>query len=230
MELQHGTSECSLGASLGTSRAYSARSPQPPSFGIGNGCIMSEQRGNTGRRLGRRPTGDRCCLFAMELGGRWPSWMAPPLASRVLVQASQEAASVFATRVVRAIAAICRDDQSLETVVIAAGWVEDREQVLAARSRITQAVAKAMDGGPGSVLLSAHDLLPEEARHELLSTAGALAAQLAGSSIEIRVRFDSEPSVVRASPGSYGASDVAPLGSPTLAGAKATRVFGLATA
>jgi hypothetical protein len=135
--------------------------------------------------------------------------MAAPRASRVLVQTRQEAASTFASRVVRAIAAVCRNDQSLETVVIAAGCVDDQEQVLVARSRITQAVAKAMDGGPGSILLSAHELLPEAARHELLSTAGALAAQLAGSSIEIRVRFDAEPSVVRVSTGDYVVSDAA---------------------
>ena len=163
----------------------------------------------------------------MELGGRWPSWMAAPLASRVLVQTGQEPVSVFATRVVRAIAAMCRDDQSLETVVIAAGRAEDHEQVLVARSRITQAVAKAMAGGPGSVLLSAHDLLPEATRHELLSTAGALAVQLAGSSIDIRVRFDSEPSVVRASSGSYPVSDVLTLGG---AGAKSGRPCDLASA
>jgi hypothetical protein len=164
----------------------------------------------------------------MELGGRWPSWMAPPRASRVLVQNGQETANAFASRVVRAIAAVCRDDQSLETVVIAAGWVKDHEQVLVARSRITQAVAKAMDGGPGSVLLSAHDLLPEEARHELLSTAGALAVQLAGSSIEIRVRFDAEPAVVRASPRGPDRADAVPLaGAPR---ASSARECGLATA
>ena len=120
--------------------------------GIGNRervPIMSDVRANTGRKLRGRTTVDRCCLLVMELGGRWPTWMAPPRASRVLVQNGQETANAFASRVVRAIAAVCRDEQTLETVVIAAGWAKDHEQVLVARSRITQAVAKAMDGGPG---------------------------------------------------------------------------------
>jgi hypothetical protein len=164
----------------------------------------------------------------MELGGRWPSWMDPPRASRVVVQNGQESASAFASRVVRAIAAVCRDDQSLESVVIAAGWVKDHEQVLVARSRITQAVAKAMDGGPGSVLLSAHDHLPEDARHELLSTAGALAVQLAGSSIEIRVRFDTESALARASARGFEAAGVVALGAPVRT--KTARDCGLATA
>src|SRR5262245_61479161 len=109
-------------------------------------------------------TSDRegCCLFAMECGGQWPTWMPPPPSSRVLVQTAQEAPSAFASRVVRAIAALCCERQGLETVVIAAGRTVESEQVLVARSRITQAAAKAMNGGPGLVLLSAHCLLPVE--------------------------------------------------------------------
>jgi hypothetical protein len=166
----------------------------------------------------------------MELGGRWPTWMAPPPASRILVQAGQETVSAFASRVVRAVAAVCRDQQSLETVVIAAGWEKDHEQVLVARSRITQAVAKAMDGGPGSVLLSAHELLPEEARHELLSTAGALAVLLAGSPIEIRVRFETEPALVRASARGDERSELISLGTSARSSAHGDRVCGAATA
>jgi hypothetical protein len=164
----------------------------------------------------------------MELGGRWPIWMDPPRASRVVVQNGQESASAFASRVVRAIAAVYRDEQSLDSVVIAAGWAKDHEQVLVARSRITQAVAKAMDGGPGSVLLSAHDYLPEDARHELLSTAGALAVQLAGSSIEICVRFDTEPALARASARGFQGEGVAALGVPVRA--ETARECELATA
>ncbi len=193
------------------------------------GATMSE-RANTGRKLRHRLGDDRCCLLVMELGGRWPTWMAPPPASRVLVQAGQESMSAFASRVVRAIAAVCREQQSLEAVVIAAGWAKDHEQVLLARSRITQAVAKAMDGGPGSVLLSAHGLLPEEVRHELLSTAGALAVQLAGSPIEIRVRFDTEPSLVRAPVRAQELPDVISLGAPVRSGPHGVRECGLATA
>jgi hypothetical protein len=193
------------------------------------GAIMSE-RANSGRKRQRRSPDDRCCLLVMELGGRWPAWMAPPPASRVLVQAGQENVSAFASRVVRAVAAVCRDEQSLETVVIAAGWEKDHEQVLLARSRITQAVAKAMDGGPGSVLLSAHDLLPEDVRHELLSTAGALAVQLAGSSIEIRVRFDTEPALARASARGHEGPELLSLGTPVRSGTHGARACGLATA
>ena len=134
---------------------------------------------------------------------------------------------MFTSRVVRAIAAVCREEQSLENVVIAAGWVNDHDQVLVARSRITQAVAKAMDGGPGAVVLSAHELLPEDARHELLSTAGALAAQLAGSSIDIRVLFDTEPSVVRASARAHEIPDAVPL---ARTGLKTARECDVATA
>jgi hypothetical protein len=169
----------------------------------------SERAGSDRRRANDE---ERCCLFAMECGGQWPTWMPPPPASRVLVQTTQEAPSAFASRVVRAIAAVCCERQGLETVVIAAGRTVESEQVLAARSRITQAAAKAMNGGPGLVLLSAHCLLPMETRHELLSTAGALAAQLCGSEIEIRVRFDSPPLLrstarVRESPGPSSSSE-----------------------
>jgi hypothetical protein len=137
--------------------------------------------------------GEGCCLFAMECGGQWPTWMPPPPSSRVLVQTVQEEPSAFASRVVRAIAAVRGGREALRTVVIAAGRGVEPEQQLDARSRITQAAAKAMNGGPGLVLLSAHCLLPVETRHELISTAGALAAQLCGSAIEMRVRFDAPP-------------------------------------
>ncbi len=170
-----------------------------------------------------RQNGDEedCCLFAMECGGQWPTWMPPPPSSHVLVQTAQEVPSAFASRVVRAIAALCCDRQGLHTVVIAAGRAVESEQVLMARSRITQAAAKAMNGGPGLVLLSAHCLLPVETRHELLSTAGALAALLRGSAIEIRVRFDAPPllrstSRVRENPGPKSAPERRPASSGAL--------------
>jgi hypothetical protein len=176
---------------IGTFRAFEplAESSRAAS-GKRNGCRMSK---STRAEDGRLDGVEGCCLFAMECGGQWPTWMPPPPSSRVLVQTAQESPGAFASRVVRAIAAVRGEREELGTVVIAAGRGIEHEQVLDARSRITQAAAKAMNGGPGLVLLSAHRLLPMETRHELLSTAGALAAQLRGSAIEIRVRFDAPP-------------------------------------
>jgi hypothetical protein len=162
---------------------------------------------------GRRPAGESadpssgsieaCCLLVMEAGSRWPTWLEAPPAGRIVAQNSDETPSEFSSRVLRAMRSIQNLGQALDAVVIAAGWTSDDEQSLFGRSLIAKAAARAMDGRPGMVLLSGHDRLPESARHELLATACALANQLVGTGIDVRVRFETTrtgPRTVRPSP------------------------------
>jgi hypothetical protein len=148
-----------------------------------------------------------CCLLVMESGSRWPAWLDAPPESRIVAQNADESIGEFASRVVRSIRAIRGTGRKLEQVVIAAGWVTDEEQALFARCLITQAAARAMDASGGTVALSGHDRLPESSRHELFATAGALAQQLAGSPIEVSVRFDSARSGPRGTSGIYSQAD-----------------------
>lgn len=171
------------------------------------------QRGTARRDLRTEADLEPCCLLVMEIGSRWPAWLEAPPAGRVLAQDADEPPTEFASRVVRAIRAIRTQKQSVATVVIAAGWQGDGEQSLFARSLVTQAAARAMDGGPGTVVLTGHDRLPDAARHDLMATAGVLASQLVGTAIDVRVRFETArvgPRATRADSGVYEPPPPAP--------------------
>ena len=161
---------------LGTARAYAPRSRSPS---IGNRERVPQCQSSARIRDEKRPvdlsngherwagmlnprpvSAAACSSWSSEADG--PAGWQRRARAGCSFRPSQEAANAFAPRVVRAIAAVCRNDQSLETVVIAAGCVEDQEQVLVARSRITQAVAKAMDGGPGSICFRRMSFCPKK--------------------------------------------------------------------
>jgi hypothetical protein len=136
---------------------------------------------------------ETCCLLVMEAGSRWPTWLEAPPEGRVVAQDADESPTDFASRVVQAIRKVRSAGHEIDTVAISAGWGHDEQQVLFARSLITQAAARAMGGRGGAVVLSGHDRLPEELRHELFATAGALAQLLVGTPIDVVVRLDTEP-------------------------------------
>jgi len=171
------------------------------------GTLHAEQSATASKRataVVTAPGGmDTCCLLVMEAGSRWPTWLEAPPEGRVVAQDAGESPTDFASRVVQAMRKVRASGQELDTVAISAGWVEDEEQVLFARSLITQAAARAMGDRGGAIILSGHDRLPEEVRHELFATAGVLAQLLAGTSIEVLVRLDPARQGPRATSGVF---------------------------
>jgi hypothetical protein len=190
--------------SIGTLRAPTLRAPAASGSPISQTAMAMPS-------LQSRETDASCCLLVMESGSRWPSWLDAPPESRIVAQNVDESTEEFALRVVRSIRGICSAGRRLDQVVIAAGWASDEELALFARCLITQAAARAMDASGGTVALSGHDRLPESSRHELFATAGALAQQLAGSPIEVCVRFDSARSGPRPASGIHTQKEAAIL-------------------
>ena len=136
---------------------------------------------------------ESCCLIVMETGGRWPNWLEAPPESRIVVQDPLESVESLASRALRVIEGLRVRGRRLHTVVIAAGRASDGERALKARSQLVGGARAAMTEGAG-VVLAGNDGLPDRLRHELFTTAEVFAQLLAGSAIDVRVRFDaSEP-------------------------------------
>jgi hypothetical protein len=125
----------------------------------------------------------------METGSRWPAWLEAPPESRIVVQDPLESLETLCSRTLRVIEGLRAKGKRLHTVVIAAGQANEGESTRAARSELARAACAAMTADAG-VVLAGNDGLPESVRHELFTTAEVIAQELAGSAIDVRVRFD----------------------------------------
>jgi hypothetical protein len=132
---------------------------------------------------------ESCCLIVMETGSRWPAWLEAPPESRIVVQDPLESVETLTTRAVRVIEGLRAKGKRLHTVVIAAGRAIEGERALNARTQLAKAALAAMTDDAG-VVLAGNDGLPDRVRHELFTSAEVIAQSLAGSAIDVRVRFD----------------------------------------
>jgi hypothetical protein len=132
---------------------------------------------------------ESCCLIVMETGSRWPNWLEAPPESRIVVQDPLESLETLTTRTLRVIDGLRAKGKRLHTVVIAAGRSSEGERALKARSQLARAARVAMTDDAG-VVLAGNDGLPDSVRHELFTTAEVLAQLLAGSAIDVKLRFD----------------------------------------
>jgi hypothetical protein len=132
---------------------------------------------------------ESCCLIVMETGSRWPTWLEAPPESRIVVQDPLESLETLTTRTIRVIEGLRAKGKRLQTVVIAAGRATEGERALSARSQLARAARTAMTSEAG-VVLAGNDGLPDRVRHELFTSAEIIAQSLAGSAIDVRVRFD----------------------------------------
>ncbi len=132
---------------------------------------------------------ESCCLVVMETGGRWPTWLEAPPASRIVVQDPLESSQALTARSLRVIDALRAKGQRLHALVIAAGRANPAGDSLRGRSEVARAALATLAPGAGVVLAGSDDL-PEAARHELFATAEAIALLLAGSASSVCVRFD----------------------------------------
>jgi hypothetical protein len=135
----------------------------------------------------------------MEYGAEWPSY-ASDLAGRassavVEAQPPSESIEEFSARVVDRIQRMGARKVAIPIAIIAAGRRND-PAVVAARDRIAKAVIEAMKPcGRGELLIYVGEHVSEQARHDLVSFAGALRDGLeGGADINVRVRFATAPS------------------------------------
>jgi hypothetical protein len=132
---------------------------------------------------------ESCCLIVMETGSRWPTWLEAPPESRIVVQDPLESLETLTTRALRVIEGLRAKGKRLQTLVIAAGRASEGERALRARSQLARAARAAMTDDAGLVL-AGNDGLPDRVRHELFTTVEVIAQAVAGSAIDVRVRFD----------------------------------------
>jgi hypothetical protein len=126
----------------------------------------------------------------MEAGSRWPAWIGPAAVGSLVLQAAREPTLEFASRAMRAIEQARSTHGVIRTLVLAAG-PRVSEDVFTARCLVCRAAVASMEQRkPCLLVFSGHDKLPAEARHELLSLAGALTLSLPGTRIGIRVKLD----------------------------------------
>lgn len=134
------------------------------------------------------------CLMIVEAGAGWVSrsvddgvWDA---SSRIVVaQQYDETPAELALRASRRADAIARSRKPLEAgVIVASDSASD--DVFASRCQIAKSMIHAMHGSEAPRLIfAAPSTLSDTGRHELLAIAGALTSQLAGTPVEVFVRF-----------------------------------------
>jgi hypothetical protein len=134
------------------------------------------------------------CLMIVEAGAGWVSravddgvWDA---SSRVLVaQQPDETPAELALRASRRAERIARAGRPLEAgVIVAADAASD--EVFASRCQMARAMIRAMQGSEAPRLIfAAPSTVSDDGRHELLAIAGTLTTQLAGTRVEVSVRF-----------------------------------------
>lgn len=125
----------------------------------------------------------------METGSLFPAWIGRDAVCSLVLQGASESAAELASRSIRTIREIRSTRGSLRTVVLAAG---NRlgDDVFESRCLVCRAAVANMPARKPSLLVfDGHRGLSPEARHELLSLAGALTLQLAGTKVAIRVRL-----------------------------------------
>jgi hypothetical protein len=134
-------------------------------------------------------------LVIAENGAVWPRF-AQELQQRathavVESQSGSETPEVFAHRVAHRVYKLTAKGLALEFVVIAISERLDLE-ALDARQRLGRAIATAMStNSSGELILSAAEHASDAIRHHLFTLAGSLMDDLAGSPVNVRVRFTS---------------------------------------
>ncbi len=139
-------------------------------------------------------------FVVMELGATWPSWLGDSIAdhggSAVQVQASGEAPSEFAARVVQRIGGLSTKGR-IQVGVLA--WnSEVTAQALTARFRIARALIQAMNGEDGAELvISAAAGAADTNRLELLGLVAALCEDLSVAEVAVSLSFTNLPAKSR---------------------------------
>ena len=154
-----------------------------------------------GKQIGMDVMETRTAVVVTEAGSRWPSYSREihgRAASAVVeCQPPTESLDEFSSRVIARIRRLQAKSSEIPVAIIATSSRAD-EEATAARYRISRALLSAMSAqGFGELIISADELLPDEARHELVAFAGALCDGLRGSDVSVRVRFSASQSGLR---------------------------------
>jgi hypothetical protein len=141
----------------------------------------------------------RVAVVVTEAGARWPTYSREVhgrAASAVVeCQPPSEALDEFSSRVTARVRRLQTRKSQIPVAIMATSARAD-SSATAARYRIARAVLSAMTAqGYGELIISADELLPDAARHELVAFAGALCDGLRGSDVVVRVRFASRSGV-----------------------------------
>ena len=147
----------------------------------------------------------RSSVVIIEAGAGWPTWIseyqrrAPHAA--VVAQAASDPIDVFRERVVQRIGEIAAKHQALHVGILVCGDGQEPEQS-AVRREICRTIVNVLDS-KGDFVLAANEDCDERFKHELLSLAGELCEEGAGTHVNVRVRFSTGksgtmPSVVPA--------------------------------
>jgi hypothetical protein len=133
----------------------------------------------------------RSSVVIIEAGAGWPSWIteyqrrAPNAA--VVAQAATDPLDAFRERVVRRVGELVIQHKALHVGILVCGESQEAERS-AVRRQIGRAMVNALDPS-GDFVLAANEDCDERFKHELLSLAGELCEERAGTHINVRVRF-----------------------------------------
>lgn len=137
---------------------------------------------------------EQVVLVIMEHGAAWPSWVEECRTQTpdaiVISQQGDETPAELALRVFRRLQALEARGRSVATSVLAAGDGSD-DEVFEARCRVARALLGHMSvqGQSGGLVFAGHEAGDAQGRHELMSLAGLLMDQLAGTDLSIGLRF-----------------------------------------
>ncbi len=131
-------------------------------------------------------------LVVRESGSIWPEWLNhSPEDDRVVVSGDEAAndgpESDLSFHVVRVLARLGREGKRVRRAVVLVGTAADNP-CFDSRRMLSRAVVSHMDPDPGSELLFAACATPL-AQDKLLSLVGSLSDLLAGTHIDVAVRF-----------------------------------------
>lgn len=143
----------------------------------------------------------RTALVVMEAGARWPSYTRElqGRASSAVVESQppSESFDEFSYRVLSRVRRVEERGTEIPIALLAVSSRVDTEATRA-RYRMARAILSVLTArGTGELVIIADEFLPEDARHELVAFAGALCDGLAGSKVNVRVRFGAGDSGTR---------------------------------
>jgi len=143
-------------------------------------------------------------VVVLELGSTWPPWLAEYQAqapnSMVIAQSADESAASFAQRIHRKMDEIGAREAAIHAGLLVSNGALDTATV-DARQAICDALLRVMLKKQRGELVLASDVTAGDAiRHQLFALAGTLCDELHGTSVSVRVRFDT----IRPSPSVSG--------------------------
>jgi hypothetical protein len=133
-------------------------------------------------------------VVVLELGSIWPPWLAEYQArapnSMVIAQSVDESAATFAQRIGRKMDEVGARDAAIHAGLLVSNGALDAATV-EARQAICDALLRIMLKKQRGELVLASDVTAGDAvRHQLFALAGTLCDELRGTSVSVRVRFD----------------------------------------